>query len=179
MAELEPRVTLQRIRIEWTKASRGAPGAARRAAIDDAFPLPGPNQREVVLVHDVVAREEDGFVFSEAPPRPSRTLAANELDPQRGYLEPIAWRASPSQRGDLIVHLRPSGLSAPRCAHTRAFLLSPGQWGRVLLNERFGLDRGWRYSQTIVNIAFCRCWSTDLFTTTSPTHVFDARARLR
>jgi len=47
-------------------------------------------------------------------------------------------------------------MPAPSC--------SPGEWGRVLFNERFGLDDEWRYAQIIVNFPFRTELFAELFT---------------
>ena len=163
-----PTVILQRIRVEWTKASRGEPGARARAAVADCFPLPA-SRGEAVLVHDLIAKEEDAF----------EPLAAADgaKDTVHGVLGPIEWTTR--ENGSLLIAFRADGTGAPRRAPRSAFSLRPGQWGSLIVNERLALDRGWRYGQTIVNVAFATPWRADLFTATSRSALVDLRARLR
>ena len=63
MSPLLPRLIVQRVRVEWSKASRGMPGAGRRNAVPAAFPLPRSVLRASsdVTVHHLVACEADEF----------------------------------------------------------------------------------------------------------------------
>ncbi len=177
MTDAVAQIVVQRIRVEWTKVSRGAPGATRRARVPVALPLPSDFRPERLVLHDMRAVEEEAFALVTAVPGPSNRRAEPEAHgPTTGHFEPISWRVN---RAQLIVDLAPSGLSAPRRPYSRAFVLSPGEWGRVLFNERFGADREWRYVHTVVNLAFRVTWSAELFTHSTPARVFDGRARLR
>jgi hypothetical protein len=162
--------------VEWTKASRGVPGSARRAAVEGSQPLPEPRDADIVLVHGVLAREEDAFAIVAAPPETAGRTPGVAIEATHGCVEPIEWTAL--DEGVLAVDVRPSSHSKPRRADRRAFVLRPGQWGRLLLNERFALERGWRYRQTTINVGFRVPWRLDLFSATTPAHVVDMRARL-
>src|SRR5918911_4645612 len=57
-------ILVQAICVQWTKASRGGSGAARRNAIPEAFPLPAQlptSPRSTYLLHSVFVAEQDGF----------------------------------------------------------------------------------------------------------------------
>jgi hypothetical protein len=128
-------VVVQRVRTTWTKKSRGAPGAALRNAVPDAFELPpGPPP----LFQDVSVREWEGFSpemsVVQAAPRPSefglRMVGAA-----------------------LQVRL-PNGYGVPRRSYRPTVLVQRGEWVSWQLNNKWFSSRGAsRYTLTTVGIA--------------------------
>jgi hypothetical protein len=171
-----PKIILQRIRIVWTKASRGAPRASKRASIADALALPTQRRAGRVFVHDMVADERNAFEFV-AGPKIAATDRARASSAERGFFGPVEWVAL--EDGSLAVSLRPEGTGAPRRPVRRLFALQPGQWGKLVVNERIAVEETWLYAQSVVNVAFATPLRADLFEGTQPVKAVDLRARLR
>jgi hypothetical protein len=176
---------VQRVVTEWTRASRGAPGATRRARVPLAFPLPpgdpGAVPRCGVLVHGVRAAEEDGFVVhhtrEEYPPPGADPLT---LDRAAG----VRLRRSGD---DLVVTGRPDVWAPSLVAHPpragRDLLrLAPGRWGRWMVNFRVVDEHlsAWSYRLWVVNVAHLPGRADPaVFVHGGPAAVVDNRARLR
>src|SRR5262249_19907566 len=56
-----PVITIQRVRVRWSAAGRGAPSANTRRGLDSAVALPTPLPPDDVVVHEVLATEADGY----------------------------------------------------------------------------------------------------------------------
>lgn len=174
-------IVVQRVLTEWTKQSRGAPGAVRRNAVAEAFPLRPAGNAEVLL-HRVVAREETGFAVQQ------RTPESYDL-PQTGPLildGPAGVRLEKSN-GQLVV----TGVTDVWCQCFTVFpprstgtvlRLEVGQWGRWRLNFRLWEDDGrseWMYQKWVVNVAYLPGPPpADLFRTTAPASVSDDMAQI-
>lgn len=143
---------IQCITTEWTKASRGAPKSAQRAAIPDRFPLPPTTLPErakrIVVLHQIKAAEREDFTLYQQ-------CEASELCGKPELVrDPVTVGF---EEGLLRVKYRPGiwSVGAPdRTGKGRnVFNLAPGQWGRLAFNGRFGYGLEWRYHRRVFNIA--------------------------
>jgi hypothetical protein len=173
-------IVVQRVVTEWTKRSRGAPGAVRRNAVAEAFVLP-PGVGGEVLVHRVVAREQDDFVVQET----SGGLALPETGVLR--LDGSAGVRLEMMTGQLLV----TGVTDVWCQCCRVFppradrtvlRLKIGRWGRWRVNFRLWEDFNsseWLYQKWVVNVAYLPGPpSRDLFQGTEPAEVADDMVQL-
>jgi hypothetical protein len=153
-------VIVQRVKVTWTKRSRGRPGAALRHAVPVAFPLPSGRPPRF---HDIVADEDDGFV--------PRLTVHDGGPPARVFgLRPA---------GDTLQVRLPNGFGVPVRRHRPTVTLQRGEWVRWQLNNRSSSSTGmagWYYSQTTVSVAFGPV-PVDAFLGTAP-HVVDELAAL-
>ncbi|GLZ13014.1 hypothetical protein Acsp04_32490 [Actinomadura sp. NBRC 104425] len=153
-------VTIQLVRVSWTKASRGGPGAARRNACPEAFPLPSVDPP---FVHTVHMREEHDFA-------PHETVT--EGPPHRDLVHVR------EHDGLLHVELRPCPFGNPwRQGPRKNIRLAPGETLRWKINYRFSGNYGWSYRQDTLNIAYGHAFPPNIFLT-PPTHATDERAHL-
>jgi hypothetical protein len=166
----------QWVDVTWTKASRGAPGAALRNAVPNGFLLPVLG---APMTHIVMASERDDFGSrSSWEPVPAGS----------GYLEKAAMSGTPGlprhgevdirkQNDDLHILLRPTIFGfPPRRRRPPAVPLKPRQWVRWVVNYRFSGYRGWSYAQVTMNVANGDV-AVDVFLG-EPTVTIDERASL-
>lgn len=167
-------IVVQRLVTEWTKASRGAPGAVKRNAAPEALLLPQGllGRRDEYREHEVTFGEREGFeasgerVVGEA--RLPADVWARDRSPAR--LELLA-------DGSLDVSFHPGnyiGAASGRPPNGDCFVLPHGTWGRVVWNGRFGdYDTGvWYYRKGVVNVANLpdgEAVQADLFLRPTPT----------
>jgi hypothetical protein len=144
--------TIQRITTTWTKASRGAPKSAQRAAVPERFPIPPAvlpaKAKRIVVFQKVEASEHEDFIIRDH----SEVM---DLGGRPDFSdEPAATRF---EDGRLRVWYRPGtwSVGAPdrRGINLNVFNLEPGQWGRLIFNGRFGYGGGWAYHRQVFNIA--------------------------
>jgi hypothetical protein len=176
-------IVVQRVVTEWSKRSRGGDAARRRAAVPRAYPLPngrgavaGPGP--AVLVHQIMAREENDFAPQEA-------ARIHELLPPTDILhrEHIAGVFLRSDGDRVVVIGCPDPRGAPeRFGHPRTlFALGRGEHSAWLVNFRFTDRTGaWYYQHWSVNVAHVEAPpAADLFLWTTPTRIVDEREYLR
>lgn len=185
--------------MRWTKASRGGSGAARRNAIPEAFLLPvllPTSTRSTYLLHSVLAAEQDGFevhapasfeildrtgplvygrvsIFPDA--EVARVVYSNPeypVDAAGNILHRPEW-AGDSRTRPIVVE--PDGLPPPA---QDALTLPTGAWLRVRYNGRHGNEHWW-YEKWVFNVAVSTAHKPDVFTQTSPSHVYSRLAALR
>ncbi|MGK5517774.1 hypothetical protein ACSNN9_00265 [Micromonospora sp. URMC 107] len=163
---------------EWVKQSRGARRVARRNTAAKALQLPPPEGRAEVLVHQVVAREEDDFAVRQTAAR----LTLPEVGPIRSagvQLEMVAGRLVVV--GDTRVWCQCFIVFPPRPNDT-VLRLPAGQWGRWRLNFRLWEDWGnceWHYQKWAINVAhLAGPPPADLFQMTEPADIVDDMVRL-
>jgi hypothetical protein len=174
-------VVAQRIVVRWTKASRGAPGAVKRNAVPEgfAFDFQGIADLDAVAVVERLSFDEAReFRIQQG----SSSLETVEMV-ERGTnvrLLPVG--------EDLQVTRLPMGgasLAYPPALRQAksAFTLTPGSWGRLRANARFGSgwDGDWSYEKVVWNVA----WKLDMprgstvFVDTQPAAVLDELVSLR
>ena len=175
-------IVVQRLVTEWTKASRGAPGATRRNATPEAAPLAPvlPGRPDGYLEHQVVFDEAHAFAGRE------NVAWCEELPAEVGRRgrSPVVLEL---EEGALVVSFRggTAGEAFGRPANRRCFALALGTQGRVTFNGRFttcGCCGGaWIYRKTILRIANVpdgEAIPADLFLRPTP-HVCSHMGRLR
>ncbi|GIE77624.1 hypothetical protein Aph02nite_35740 [Actinoplanes philippinensis] len=139
-------VVAQWVTTEWTRRSRGGPGAALRSAVPQGFRLPG---RRRGVVHEVMITEGNDFrpieSFGAEPPEREPSLARSGLR---------LVRADKGVRVELLL----ARLGDPsRARRPPGVWLAPGEWLRWQVNYRMSgprIDGGrWEYRQDTLNIA--------------------------
>lgn len=139
-------ITIQRVRVRWSSAARGAPDADARRGLSSPRPFPLSPAIGDVTVHDVFIDEAAGYVLRE-------NVIGGGLDRARdGGL----WMER--QDADLVVGRVPADAAYPRQAGPgRLFTLRPGQVGRYRANFRLRLAGccapAWYYEDWLVLIA--------------------------
>jgi hypothetical protein len=154
-------VVTQWVTTEWTKRSRGGPGAALRSAVPQGFRLPG---RRRSVVHEVMITERNGFQPIESigaePPEREPSIARSGLRLVRAdkgvRVELLLARLGDARFGD--AGLGSARLGNPsRAPRPSAVWLAPGEWLRWQVNYRMSgprIDGGrWDYRQDTLNIA--------------------------
>ncbi|MBD3674153.1 MAG: hypothetical protein HUJ26_11580 [Planctomycetaceae bacterium] len=143
-------IIVQKIKTEWTKASRGGSGASARNATPDAMRLPviaAPHPG--FLFHDIRFLESENFQ-SVPSTRESDAKPLIRIEPLwvRVTKETVAARFVWSWHH----------CGAPKRKSHDLFRLSIGEWGRFTCNGRFGAEsstgREWVYHKTVFNIGF-------------------------
>ncbi len=163
---------LQLLTTEWTKESRGGSGARLRNTTPLAMALPEPwrgTHDGVLRVHHVYFSEQRRFLPREW----------TKVHKEKAFVEAEAFRVEWSEEGvRVLLHygrmgmpgqLEGSGASRGE-PHEELFLLSPGEWGRGVYNERVPYwDTGhWGYCKHVLNVGLLHDASPDLFRTTEP-----------
>ncbi|RPF22245.1 hypothetical protein [Myceligenerans xiligouense] len=131
-------VVIQIVRVSWTKASRGAEGAAARRAAPLGLVL--PDELTTASFHQVVFDETDAFTPE------SRRLPSELLDDR---IRIDIHDAGP------VVRVGPLFGFTYRGYHP-SVRLRPGRWVRWLQNARWTSATGhgdWRYTAETVNVA--------------------------
>ncbi|MEV4280956.1 hypothetical protein [Actinoplanes xinjiangensis] len=139
-------VVTQWVTTEWTRRSRGGPGAALRSAVPQGFRLPA---RWRSVVHEVMITERNDF-------RPIESIGAEPPEREPG-LARSGLRLVRADKG-VRVELLPARLGDPsRGRRPSAVWLAPGEWLRWQVNYRMSGQRidGGRgeYRQDTLNIA--------------------------
>jgi hypothetical protein len=158
---------VQWVRVEWTKASRGAPGAAARNAVPGRYRLPAcPDPDAAQFVHVVAATEAGGFV----------PVAQAEAYPQLTGVRRLRLRAE----GDGVrVRLDQELSGEPRRPHRpQPVPLAPGEWLCWRINWRFAWTGGWSYRADTIHLRLAARWESGLFLDGEPTRTVDELARL-
>ncbi len=156
-------VLVQWVRTYWTKRSRGAPGAARRNALPEAFLLP---RAAAPFVHEVRMYECDGFAPHPAVTSGLPPAAEVELAGAGGVLTVLLVRDAsgwPTAR--------------PPAWRPAAVELRPGQTLRWQVNYRFAAEDGWYYRLDTLNVC-CGTSPAGVFLD-PPARRIDGRSRLR
>ncbi len=161
-------IVAQFVVVDWTKRSRGAPGAAVRNAVPEAFRLP-PLPPADVVVHDVWADEAGGFV-------PEEKLTADA----QGRMFRFA-----VVDGRVAVRLLSTAVAGYSAWGTPQVVLrvAPGTWSRVVWNRRYASTSSeWRYRKFVLNVAWWQGLDgpppLDLFVATAPARTVDRQDHL-
>ena len=162
-------IVVQKIKLAWTKASRGGEGAQRRAAVPLAFELPAFPAGDAAY-NAILCDERDGF----APRDMARQTSLPEHDAcvlfeVRGDGVRVGYQWSPA-----------CGAPERDFAPPRWLMeLHAGDYGRLLHNGRFSGEGNWSYQQIVFNVAVADVVASDLFTRAAPAVTADLRERLR
>lgn len=171
-------IVVQRVVTEWSKRSRGGETARRRAGVPRAYPLPSTMPGPAVLVHQIMAREENDFAPQEAARTHDVLPPADIL--HREHIGGVFLRPD----GDRVVVIGcPDPRGAPeRFGHPRTlFTLGRGEHSAWLVNFRFTDQTGaWYYQHWSVNVAHADAPpAADLFLRATPARIVDEREYLR
>jgi hypothetical protein len=164
-------ITIQRVRVRWSAAARGAPQAdTRRGLCRPVLLLPSLPAGDVV-VHDVLADEATGYTRQDEAAGGS-VRRARDLG---------LWLSTEASR--LIVDRLPGWAAYPRQSGSgRLFTLLPGQIGRYRANFRFtgttcACNPSWYYEDWLLLVANGQVRS-DGFISRKPDHDVDHRVHL-
>ncbi|GIE85845.1 hypothetical protein Are01nite_23250 [Actinoplanes regularis] len=164
-------ITIQRVRVRWSAAARGAPQANARRGLYRPAQLPSPMPVGDVVIHEVFADEAARYVHRE-------DVVSSDLERARDLGLSLSVKDS-----GLVVDRLPGGFAYPReYGPTRLFTLGPGQIGRYRANFRFTFttcpcNPSWYYEEWLVLIANGEV-RTDGFISREPDHDADQRVHL-
>ncbi|XVU29357.1 hypothetical protein ACQPZJ_20480 [Actinoplanes sp. CA-054009] len=162
-------IVVQRVRVRWGAASRGAPHANLRRGLEQPFPLPSSGEESDAVVHDVLLDEVNGYAPSERVLRGGINLAA-EAD--------VCVRA---ERDAVSVGRGRTWMAFPRHGGpTRLFVLRPGEVGRHRANFRItgcACNPSWYFESQLVHVSNGEV-GQDAFLRNAPTHDVDDRVHL-
>ncbi|MET8358896.1 hypothetical protein [Micromonospora sp. NPDC005171] len=140
-------ITIQRIRVRWSAAARGAPQANMRRGLCRPVMLPPSLPAGDVVVHDVLADEANGYTRQDEVAGGGVQLA-RDLD---------LWLSTETSR--LVVDRLPGRAVYPRQSGPGSlFTLLPGQVGRYRANFRFTVttracNPSWYYEDWLILVA--------------------------
>lgn len=146
-------ILVQRVRVRWSAASRGAVDANVRSQLPESFPLPEVSPDHDVVVHDVMMDEAHGY-------RPGVVVSCGQQAVNRACLNVIRSGESVS------VEIARGWWAYPYRERDKVFVLGPGQVGRYRANGRVGFcqcDEQWFYEQWNVLVANRTRGDSDLF----------------
>lgn len=153
------RLVLQTLSVEWTKKSRGAPGATLRNSVPRYLTLPDDVlQSERWWRHQVSFHEFADFVpatqhldvLAEGFERSVGLRVAEKDGLLRCYFEWSTSVGAPDRS-----EFAPGGRFA--------FSLEPQQTGRLTYNGRLAFDHGWQYHQVTHNVGWVDECDAQLF----------------
>ncbi|MBM7494431.1 hypothetical protein JOD64_005653 [Micromonospora luteifusca] len=140
-------IVIQRVRVRWSAAGRGAPEANARRGLNKAVILPAPLPTGEVLVHDVLADEAANYARRD-------DLLTGDVNIARGL---TLWLTLDGPA--VTVERLPGRAAFPRAEmSTRLFTLSPGQVGRYRANFRLrftdcACNPNWYYEDWVVHVS--------------------------
>jgi hypothetical protein len=164
-------ITIQRVRVRWSAAARGAPQANARHGLCRPAMLPVSLPADDVVIHEVVADEAIGYLRQDEVAS-GGVERARDLDL---WLSP--------QASTLVVDRLPGRAAYPRqSGPARLFTLLPGQIGRYRANFRFTVttcacNPSWYYEDRLILIANGEIRS-DVFIARALDHDIDHRVHL-
>lgn len=162
-------IVIQRVRVRWTAAARGAPAADVRRGLDQAVALPWALPETDIAIHEVLADEAVSYE------RHDEILAGNVK--RAGDIG--LWLSH--NEVTLTVDRLPGLAAYPRLpASTRLFALDEGQIGRYRANFRFtgcACNPSWYYEDWLVHISNGKV-SRDRFLHGQPDRDVDHRVHL-
>jgi hypothetical protein len=164
-------ITIQRVRVRWSAAARGAPQADARRGLSRPAILPPAPPSDVVIIHDVLADEAAAY-------EPRGSVLSGGLERARD----LDLRLS-SQDSALVVDRLPGRAAYPQSSGpARLFTLGPGEVGRYRANFRFrftecACDPSWYYEDWLVLVGHGEM-TTDGFIARKPDHEVDHRVHL-
>jgi hypothetical protein len=164
-------ITIQRVRVRWSAASRGAPQANARRGLCRPMMLPPSLPAGDVVVHDVLADETNGYAC-RGEVAVGGAPGARDLGP---------WLSTEPSR--LVVDRLPGWAAYPRQSGPgRLFTLLPGQVGRYRANFRLTVttcacDPSWYYEEWLILVANDRLRGDELISRQAD-HDVDHRVHL-
>jgi len=164
-------ITIQRVRVRWSAAGRGAEHANARRGLCRPTALPSSLPADDVVIHEVLADEATRYARHD-------DVISGDADRARD-LE--LWLSS--KGSTLVVDRLPGSAAYPRQSGPgRLFVLRPGQVGRYRANFRFTFttcpcNPSWYFEDWLVLIANGET-RTDDFIARKPDHDVDHRVHL-
>ncbi|MEU8254292.1 hypothetical protein AB0C06_08530 [Micromonospora inaquosa] len=140
-------IVIQRVRVRWSAAGRGAAQANARRGLNRPVVLPAPLPTGDVVVHDVLADEAASYTLRS-------DVLAGGVSIARSLTLWLAFEGSA-----VTVERLPGGAAFPRAGvSTRLFTLAHGQVGRYRANFRFrftdcACDPSWYYEDWVVHVS--------------------------
>lgn len=164
-------ITIQRVRVRWSAAARGAEHANIRRGLNRPVLLPVALRMGEVAVHEVLSDEATGYarhdeVLGGGTERARDVGLWLTLDDSAVIVERLpGWAAYPRDRGS-----------------ARLFTLAAGQVGRYRANFRFTVTQcacnpSWFYEEWVVHVGNGRV-EPDRFIHSEPDHDVDHRVHL-
>ena len=151
------RLVIQLIHCQWTRASRGAPGATLRNAVPEHLPVPA----EILTSPECWQHEVSFAESSNFAPHARLTQLPSDFRSTAGLA------LERNDDGVLCRFVWGPGIGAPEREARTAFNLRPQQSGRLCFNGRLSLDahsdRGWQYQKFVYNIAWVDDCAPDIF----------------
>jgi hypothetical protein len=164
-------ITIQRVRVRWSAAARGAPQANARRGLCRPVLLPPLLPAGDLVVHEVLADEATGYT------RQDETAGGDVQRARDLHL----WLSAETSR--LVVDRLPSWAAYPRQSGPGPlFTLLPGQIGRYRANFRFTVttcpcNMTWYYEDWLILVANDHVRG-DAFISRRPDHDVDHRVHL-
>jgi hypothetical protein len=164
-------ITIQRVRVRWSAAARGAPYAEARRGLCVPAMLPPTLPSDDVVIHDVLADEAAGYERRDG-------VVSGGLDRTRDL---DLWLST--QGSALVVDRLPGHAAYPRQSGPgRLFTLMPGEVGEYRANFRFtftscACNPSWYYEDWLVLISH-GVMSNGGFISCQPNHRCDQRVHL-
>ena len=135
-------ITIQRVRVRWTAAARGAPQANVRRGLDRPVRLPAVLPACDVVVHEVLADQATGY-------EPNDDVLTGGVERARAV---GLWLTVVDSA--IEVERLPGRAAYPRAGGSaRLFKLLPGQVGRYRANFRFTGSACWFYEDWVVHVS--------------------------
>jgi len=162
-------IVIQRVRVRWTAAARGASAANARRGLDRAVALPQSLPASDVVIHEILADESTGYERHDE-------LLHGGVKRARSI---GLWL---DREGDTVtVDRLPGSAAYPRpYPSSRLFALAPGQVGRYRANFRFtgcSCNPSWYYEDWLVHVGHGPV-REDRFVQGQPARVVDHRVHL-
>jgi hypothetical protein len=162
-------IVIQRVRVRWSSAGRGAAAATARSGLPDVYPLPSAPDGPPV-VHDVLLDEAADY-------QPSSRVVVGD-----GRAREVGLWLTTAGDGTVTVDRLPGWAAYPRWWRIRGrlFTLGAGQVGRYRANLRAtgcACTPQWYYEQWTIQVANALA-STDLFLRARPDRDIDERVHL-
>ncbi|MEQ4305400.1 hypothetical protein ABNF97_29135 [Plantactinospora sp. B6F1] len=162
-------IVIQRVRVRWTAAARGAPAANARRGLDQAVALPRPLPETDVVIHEVLTDEAVNYERCDL-------VLAGGVEQARDV---GLWLCR--DEATVTVDRLPGSAAYPRpYASTRLFALTPGQVGRYRANFRFtgcACAPSWYYEDWLVHVSYGQV-THDRFVRGQPNRDADHRVHL-
>lgn len=171
-------VIIQRISTDWTKQSRGSPGAIKRNSTPQALTLPLEE-----LPPGGCSFIEHSSSFSERrdfeDPRPSISFENFVLERPMRFGGVLVQRDAGRVRVSWNYTSEDAGMPLRPQKKNDAFELALNQWGRVIYNGRFnGEGEIWWYQKSVLNVGLFARAAAAVFVETVPDVVIDKTAML-
>jgi hypothetical protein len=163
-------IVIQRVRVRWTAAARGAWAANARRGLDQPVALPDLLPEADVVIHEVLADEAADYGRCD-----------DVLTGGVKRARDIGLRLSRDDATTVSVDRLPGSAAYPRpYASTRLFTLTAGQVGRYRANFRFtgcACSPSWYYEDWLVHVSHGQV-AHDRFVHGRPERDVDHRVRL-